>query len=71
MWLDELNSFKSTGITAIGTVNQLKSFCREVGKSFISWFKTGSCSGIAQYPSNFHQQVLSATSQLGLNSPKS
>ena len=33
-WLDELNSFKSVGMTAVGTVDQLKSFCREVGKKF-------------------------------------
>ena len=33
-WLDELNSFKSTGITAVGTVEQLKDFCKQVGKKF-------------------------------------
>jgi hypothetical protein len=30
-WLDELNSFKSIGITAVGTVDQLKDFCKQVG----------------------------------------
>ena len=33
-WLDELNQFKSKGITAIGTVSQLKEFCQNVGKKF-------------------------------------
>ncbi len=33
-WLDELNSFKSIGITAVGTVDQLKDFCKQVGKEF-------------------------------------
>ena len=33
-WLDELNSFKSIGITAVGTVDQLKSFCKQIGKDF-------------------------------------
>lgn len=32
--LDELNSFKSIGITAVGTVDQLKDFCKQVGKEF-------------------------------------
>ena len=30
----ELNSFKSIGITAVGTVDQLKAFCKQVGKQF-------------------------------------
>jgi len=33
-WLDELNNFKSIGITAVGTVEQLKGFCKQVGKEF-------------------------------------
>ena len=33
-WLDELNSFKSIGITAVGTVDQLKKFCKKIGKGF-------------------------------------
>ena len=33
-WLDELNAFKSKGITAIGTTSQLKDFCKNVGKKF-------------------------------------
>ena len=33
-WLDELNSFKSIGITAVGTVDQLQAFCEQVGKQF-------------------------------------
>jgi hypothetical protein len=41
-WMDELNQFKSTGITAIGTVNQLKEFCQNVGKKW--------CTGIQLTP---------------------
>ena len=33
-WLDEFNSFKTLGITAVGTVSQLKEFCQNVGKKF-------------------------------------
>jgi hypothetical protein len=33
-WLDELNQFKTKGITAVGTVSQLKDFCQNVGKKF-------------------------------------
>ena len=33
-WLDELNRFKSIGLTAVGTVEQLKDFCKQVGKKF-------------------------------------
>ena len=33
-WLDELNQFKTKGITAVGTVDQLKDFCLNVGKKF-------------------------------------
>lgn len=33
-WLDELNSFRSIGITAVGSVDQLKDFCKQVGKKF-------------------------------------
>jgi hypothetical protein len=33
-WLDEFNSFKTIGITAVGTVAQLKGFCLNVGKKF-------------------------------------
>ena len=35
-WLDELNQFKSSGVTAVGTVNQLKEFCHSVGKKWRS-----------------------------------
>jgi hypothetical protein len=38
-WLDELTQFKSKGITAIGTVSQLKEFCQNVGKKFSIGFK--------------------------------
>ena len=38
-WLDELNTFKSIGITAIGTVDQLKAFCKQVGKQFAKGLK--------------------------------
>ena len=33
-WMDELLGFKSIGFSAIGTVDQLKSFCKKVGKKF-------------------------------------
>ena len=33
-WLKEMQSFSSKGITAIGTVNQLKAFCLSVGKKW-------------------------------------
>ncbi len=33
-WLDELNSFRSIGITAVGTVDQLKQFSQQVDKKF-------------------------------------
>ncbi|WP_232781870.1 transposase [Marinicella sediminis] len=33
-WLDELKGFKSVGFSAVGTVDQIKSFCKKVGKKF-------------------------------------
>ena len=33
-WFDELNQFKTKGHTAIGTVQQLKSFCQNVNKKW-------------------------------------
>ena len=33
-WLDEFNQIKTKGITAVGTVAQLKEFCLNVGKKF-------------------------------------
>ncbi|WP_223786816.1 transposase [Marinicella meishanensis] len=33
-WMDELKGFKSVGFSAVGTVDQLKDFCRQVGKKF-------------------------------------
>jgi hypothetical protein len=33
-WLDKFNNFKTIGITAVGTVDQLKEFCQNVGKKF-------------------------------------
>jgi hypothetical protein len=33
-WLEELKGFKSIGFSAVGTVDQLKSFCQKVGKKF-------------------------------------
>jgi len=33
-WLDELNQFKTKGHTAVGTVQQLKDFCRSVRKKW-------------------------------------
>jgi len=33
-WLDELNQFKNKGHTAVGTIQQLKDFCRSVSKKW-------------------------------------
>ncbi len=33
-WLDELNQFKTSRVTAVGTVSQLKEFCQSVGKKW-------------------------------------
>ncbi len=33
-WLKEMQRFSSKGVTAIGTVSQLKAFCRNVGKKW-------------------------------------
>jgi putative transposase len=33
-WLDELKGFKSVGFSAVGTIDQLKEFCKKVGKRF-------------------------------------
>jgi len=33
-WMDELSQFKTTGITAVGNVSQLKEFCKSVGKKW-------------------------------------
>ena len=33
-WLDELNQFKNKGHTAIGTIQQLKDFCKNVNKKW-------------------------------------
>ena len=33
-WLNELNQFRTNGITAVGTVQQLKDFCTNIGKKF-------------------------------------
>ncbi len=38
-WLEELNSFKSIGISAVGTVQQIKAFSKQVGKQFAKGFK--------------------------------
>ncbi len=38
-WLVELNSFKSIGISAVGTVEQLRAFCKQVGKRFSKGLK--------------------------------
>ena len=34
--MDELSQFKTSGITAVGTVSQLKDFCHSVGKKWHS-----------------------------------
>ena len=33
-WLDELNQFKTSRVTAVGTVSQLKAFCQNIGKKW-------------------------------------
>jgi len=33
-WLNELNQFKTKGHTAVGTVQQLKDFCKSVNKKW-------------------------------------
>jgi len=33
-WLEEINQFSSKGITAVGTIEQLKAFCDKVGKKW-------------------------------------
>jgi hypothetical protein len=33
-WFEEFNQFKTKGITAVGTVSQLKEFCQNIGKKF-------------------------------------
>ena len=33
-WLDELNQFKTKGHTAVGTIQQLKDFCKSVNKKW-------------------------------------
>ncbi|VAW41866.1 hypothetical protein MNBD_GAMMA01-1494, partial [hydrothermal vent metagenome] len=33
-WLDELNQFKTKGQTAVGTVQQLRDFCKSVHKQW-------------------------------------
>ena len=38
-WLDELYQFKTKGHTAIGTIAQLKAFCKSVGKRWRSGIK--------------------------------
>ena len=38
-WVEEMKQFRTNGITAVGTVSQLKSFCQSVKKSFSIGFK--------------------------------
>ena len=33
-WLDEMKSFRTDGITAVGTVSQLKDFCKSLKKKW-------------------------------------
>ena len=33
-WMKEIQSFSNKGVTAIGSVNQLKAFCQSVGKQW-------------------------------------
>ncbi len=38
-WLKELNQFKTAGYTAVGTVSQIKNFCRNLGKRWAIGFQ--------------------------------
>lgn len=38
-WIEEMNQFKTDGITAVGTVSQLREFCQSVKKKFNVGFK--------------------------------
>ncbi|MCF6317766.1 MAG: transposase [Proteobacteria bacterium] len=38
-WVEELKQFKTDGITAVGTVTQLKAFCQSVKKKFSAGFQ--------------------------------
>jgi hypothetical protein len=38
-WIDELKAYRTDGITAVGTVTQLKTFCKNVKKKFSVGFK--------------------------------
>ncbi len=38
-WLKELNQFKTAGYTAVGTVSQIKNFCRNLGKRWTLGFR--------------------------------
>ena len=33
-WLDEMKSFRTDGITAVGTISQLKDFCKSLKKKW-------------------------------------
>ena len=37
IWVEEMKQFKTSGITAIGTVSQLRSFCQSVKKKYAVW----------------------------------
>ena len=34
VWVEEMNQFKTDGITAVGTVSQLKAFCKNIKKKY-------------------------------------
>ncbi|MCF6289167.1 MAG: transposase [Proteobacteria bacterium] len=38
-WIEEMNQFRTDGITAVGTVSQLKAFCQSVKKKFSVGFQ--------------------------------
>lgn len=38
-WIEEMKQFRTDGITAIGTVSQLKTFCQSVNKKFSVGFQ--------------------------------
>jgi hypothetical protein len=38
-WIQEMKQFRTDGITAVGTVTQLKAFCQSVKKKFSVGFQ--------------------------------
>jgi len=39
IWIEEMKQFRTNGITAVGTVSQLKTLCQNLGKKYAIGFK--------------------------------